>query len=102
MGQNTTPNWFVRQLSESVKDKRGTGAGMTEIAYKCGISTQMLYAYLRGDGEPKIGTYIAMARYFGWDHPLTGEDDVAVADHFPWNAQTPSDLGKQVVMSGVQ
>lgn len=101
MAQHTGPEWFVAKLGASVKAKRAEGAGMTEIAYKCGVSTQMLYAYLRGEGEPKIGTYIAMGRYFGWEHPLSGESG-AVAEHSTWSAQTPFDLGERELMAGVQ
>ena len=65
--------WFAKQLKAAVDAKRTEGAGMTEIAFKSGVSSQMLYAYLRGENQPKIGTYDTMAEYFGWK-PLKPSD----------------------------
>ena len=100
MSEKTNLDWFVTQLWASVKEKRATGAGMTEIAFRIGVSNQMLHAYLRGMGQPKIGTYVNMARYFGWDHPLAGEGDAA-AGHSRWRTQTAPDLGEHALMAGV-
>ena len=66
MTKNRELEWFAEQLTASVKAKRDEGAGMTEIAFKAGVSVQMLYAYMRREGEPKIRTYDSMAEYFGW------------------------------------
>ena len=100
MSEKMNLDWFVAQLRESVKEKRAGGAGMTEIAYRIGVSNQMLHAYLRGDGEPKMGTYLTMVRYFGWDHPLEDELDAA-GGHSRWSTQTASELAEQGVMAGV-
>jgi len=100
MTQSAELDWFVAKLRASVNEKKTAGAGMTEIAFRCGISNQMLHAYLRGMGQPKIGTYVNMARYFGWDHPLAGEGDAATG-HSRWRTQTAPDLGEHALMAGV-
>ena len=100
MSENTNLDWFVTQLQKSVLEKRAEGAGMTEIAFRIGVSVQMLHLYLRGGGEPKMGTYLTMVEYFGWDHPLRGEGDVA-SGHSRWSTQTASDQAEQGLMAGV-
>ena len=100
MSENTAPDWFVKKLTEAVKEKRAAGAGTTEIAFHCGVSTQMLYSYLRGEGNPKITTYVKMAQYFGWPHPLMGEDPGDTASgHSAWSVQTHPDQHERVLMT---
>ena len=100
MSEQTAPDWFVTKLQASVKEKRAAGAGMTEIAFRCGVSTQMLYSYLRGEGHPKIDTFVEMARYFGWPIPFMGEEPGEEASgHSAWSVQTPPDLGERVLMT---
>ena len=101
MSENTAPDWFVKRLQAGVDEKIAAGAGMTEIAFHCGVSTQMLYSYLRGDGNPKVTTYVKMARYFGWDHlPLDDEEPGAAASgHSAWSVQTPPDQQELVLMT---
>ena len=100
MSENTAPGWFVEKLQAGVDEKVAAGAGMTEIAFHCGVSTQMLYSYLRGEGNPKVTTYVKMAQYFGWPHPLMGEDPGAAASgHSAWSVQTPPDQQELALMS---
>ena len=100
MSENTAPDWFVKKLTEAVKEKRAAGAGMTEIAFHCGVSTQMLYSYLRGEGDPKVSTYMEMTRYFGWSHPFVDEEPAEEASgHSAWSVQTPPDQQERVLMT---
>ena len=100
MSENTAPDWFVKRLQAGVDEKVATGAGMTEIAFHCGVSTQMLYSYLRGEGNPKVTTYVKMARYFGWEIPgLDEEGGVAAAGHSAWSVQTHPDQHERVLMT---
>ena len=88
--------WFLQKLRRGVADKKAAGAGMTEIAYHCGVSVTIMYDYLKGKSVPRLESFVAMGRYFGWESPFE-EHDAEGADS-RWFTQTRPDLRERVTV----